>query len=170
MNKNVKKILSYIGAFLIAAAVMYFQYSDNPFQKPLEKGGIISREQYTNLKKDTSSDDKRVAFIGRVKANTRITYKIGRPVELPVVDSADDLIEHIPFTLKKGGKNSFYVPAEFSEKDLVLYDNDGNPHAYDETVMVSFTMERIKDAIPEQNPQTGEYAWRCKLIRIDPIE
>ncbi len=170
MDKYLKKIILYVGGFIVTVICIYFYYGDNPFQNSLEKGVIINYEQYVNLKKDKSSDGKRVALVGYAIAHSNITYIIGRPIELPFVDSTNKVLEYIPFELKKDGKNSFYIPSEFTEKDLMIYDNNGNPHTYDEKVIVSFTMERIKEAIPEQNPKTGEYVWKCKLIRIDPIE
>ncbi len=168
--KKIKEFILYGLILGLTMAFFYFRYSDNPFQKSLKQGAIMTSEQYQELKKDKSSDGKRIAFIGRIQLDTSFTYKFGRPVVLPLIDANHDAFEHIPFDLAKDDKNSIYVPSEFTEKNLIIYDNEGKAHSYDEEVMVSFTMERITEAIPEQNPNTGEYAWRCKLIRIDPVE
>ncbi|TPN81214.1 hypothetical protein [Aquimarina algicola] len=169
MNKSIKSKLGYVVAFLAAGIYFFFQTGDNPFQGPGEKGEIISIEQFEALRKETSSDGKRIAFIGHASVGSHdITYTIGAPLELIFSTPDDDYIAHIPFPLDQDGKNSCYLPSTFTPEDLVLYDNEGKVYPYNEDVVVSFTLERIKNAIPEKNPETGEYSWRYKQVRIDP--
>ncbi len=170
MKAIVKKYSLYILGFIAGAIYLAISTGYNPFVGSGDKGVVVTPEQFANFKKDKSNDGKRVALIGRAEANGDITYILGRPIRLPFVDADKNLIEFFEFELKENGKNCCYIPTEFKSEDLVLYDNEGKAHAYDEQVVVSFTMERITEAIPEQNPETGEYAWHYKQLRIDPVK
>lgn len=167
MNKTVK----YIGGFILVALFFLFQNGSSLFQGAGEKGEIITIEKYKELKKQTSSDGKRIAIIGRASvSNSDITRRFGAPLDLMFDTPEGDFVEHIPFPFGKEEKNSCYLPNSFTPEDLVLYDNEGNAHKYNENVMVSFTLERITNAIPEKNPKTNEYVWRIEQVRIDPVK
>ncbi|MFC5046228.1 hypothetical protein ACFSTE_04340 [Aquimarina hainanensis] len=168
---KISKTIQYIGGGIAVVLFFLFQNGGDVFQGSGEKGKIITIETYKELRKKTSSDGKRIALIGRASvSNANITRRIGAPLNL--IFSAPDgtFIEHLPFHFGKEDKNSCYLPNSFTPQDLVLYDNEGVLHKYDENVMVSFTLERITNAIPEKNPKTNEYVWRFKQLRIDPIE
>lgn len=141
----------------------------NSTSAPGEKGEIITTTQFKELKKQKSSDGKRIAVIGKVTvANSNLTRKLGSATSMTVDDRDDKLIDF--FNLNYGqDKNEFYLPAEFTPKDLKVYDNDGNAHAYNEPVQISFTMKRKTEVRPEQNEQTGEYFWEYEKIRIDTV-
>lgn len=168
---KISKTVQYIGGFIIVVLFFLFQYGGDLFQGPGDKGDLITVEAYTALKKETSSDGKRIAIKGHASvSNVDINRRIGAPLSLTFNNTEDIFVEHLPFPFGKEEKNSCYLPNSFTPEDLVLYDNEGNPHKYDENVIVSFTLERITNASPEKNPETGNYAWRYKQLRIDPIE
>lgn len=168
---KINKTLQYIGGFIAVALFFLFQNGGGLFQGSGEKGEIITIETYKELRKQISSDGKRIAFIGRVSvSNADITRRIGAPLNLMFLTPNGTYIEHLPFPFGKEDKNSCYLPNSFTPEDLVLYDNEGKLHKYDENVMISFTLERITNAIPEKDPKTNEYAWRYNQLRIDPVE
>lgn len=169
-KKKMKKVLQYALTFAVVAIVICWQTGYNPFAGSGEKGAVILTDQLKDLKKQTSSDEKRVAVVGKiVVSNSNLTLKIGSPTSMPVEDKDNNLIDH--FEIYHGtGKNEFNLPVQFTPKDLKVYDNDGNAHSYDEDVQISFTMKRIKEAQPEKDPNTGEFVWRYEQIRIDPIK
>ncbi|MEE1945249.1 hypothetical protein VRU48_09025 [Pedobacter sp. KR3-3] len=165
-----KKLLQY-GLALTAMAILFLgQTGCQSFSGSGEKGEVVSNSQFQELKKQKTSDGKRVAVMGRVTvANSNLTLKMGSPTSMTVDDQEGKLIDF--FDLYHGkGKNEFFLPADFTPKDLKLYDNDGKPHNYDEIVQLSFTMKRVTEVRPEQDPLTGAYVWKYEQLRIDPVK
>ncbi|WP_199141528.1 hypothetical protein [Pedobacter sp. ASV12] len=165
-----KNLLRYGLAITAMAIIFLGQTGCQSFSDPGEKGEVVSTSQFQELKKQKTSDGKRVAVIGKVTvANSNLTLKMGSPTSMTVDDQDGQLIDF--FDLYHGkGKNEFYLPADFTPKDLVLYDNEGKPHHYDESIQLSFTMKRVTAVRPEQDPLTGAYVWKYEQLRIDPAK
>lgn len=162
-----KNILQYALGLVAVVAIIMWQTGYNPFAGSGKIGEIITLAEFKTLKKDLSSDGKRVALIARGDiANSDVTIVLGRPMSLSFITPQEEYIDH--FDLYRGdGKNEFFIPEKFTNKDLVLYDNEGKKHAYDENVIISFTLEKL-NGNPQINPSTGGYDWAHKQIRIDP--
>lgn len=169
INKN----LLYVGGAVVALLYFALQSGYNPLKGSGEIGEIVSPQAYEELLKQKSSDGKRVAIIARGSiSNSDISMRIGAPVDIIFsgLDAKASAIGLFPIPFGKDDNNSCYIPSEFTPEDLVLYDNEGNALPYGEAVTLSFTLERISNAIPEKDEKTGKYAWRHKQIRIDPIK
>ncbi len=165
------KNLYYIIIAISVIVVLFNQFKDDIlFQGSGEVGTEITVDKFQELKKKKDSDGKRYSIIGHANiSNSNITRVIGRPLKIIFKDVNNNYIEH--FELYFGeDKNEFYIPNEFTPEDLVLFDNEGNKHTYNENVRLSFTFKRIKNAIPERDEKTGEYVWNYSQIRIDPIK
>lgn len=169
INKNIL----YIGGFVAALLYFAFQSGYNPFSGSGEKGDIVSPEAFEELLKDKSSDGKRIAIIGHTGiSNQDITIRIGAPLDLAFSspEPENKYIAHFPIAFVKEGINSCYLPTEFTPEDFIIYDNKGDKISYEMDVILSFTLERISNAIPEKDEKTGKYAWNYRQIRIDPVE
>ena len=163
-----KNILQYALCFVGVAVILMFQSGYNPFAGSGEIGSVVTAAELHALKKSKESDGTRVAVVGHVTLpSMRLSMVAGRPVRLSVESPSNEPIDFLELYHGQG-KNEFYVPAKFTKEDLTLYDNDNNTHAYNENVLISFTMTRIKEAQPEMNAKTGEYVWRYDHVRIDP--
>ena len=162
-----KNFLQYALALVAVVAIIMWQTGYNPFAGSGKMGEIVTAAEFKTLKKDLASAGKRVALVARGDiANSNMTIVLGRPVSISFMTPQADYIDH--FELYRGdGKNEFFIPEKFTNKDLVLYDNDGKKHNYDENVVISFTMEKL-NGNPQINPRTGGYDWAYKQIRIDP--
>jgi len=159
---------------IIAISILVFLYNqfkdDILFHVSSEVGTEIKVSEFNELKKQKDSDGKRYSIIGHATiSNSDITRVIGRPLKIIFKDADNNYIERFELYLGES-KNGFYLPNEFRPEDLVLFDNEGNKHAYNEIVRLSFTFKRIKNAIPERNEETGEYVWSFSQIRIDPLK
>ena len=168
INKN---LLYVIG---VVVSLLYFaiQSGYNPFKGSGEIGEIVSPKAYEELLKQKSSDGKRVAIIARGSiSNSDLSRRIGAPLDVIFTgtDAEANVIGLFPIPFGKDDKNSCYIPNAFTPEDLVLYDNEGTALAYGEEVTLSFTLERISNAIPERNENTKKYVWRYKQMRIDPL-
>ncbi|WKB81762.1 hypothetical protein QYR09_01690 [Cellulophaga lytica] len=172
MTHKEKPKKSYYALIAISViALLFNQFKDDVlFQGTDEIGTEISINKFHELKKQKDSDGKRYSIIGHTTiSNSDITRVIGRPLKIIFNDADNNYIER--FELYFGeGNNEFYLPNEFTPEDLVLFDNEGNKHTYNENVRLSFTFKRIKNAIPERNEETGEYVWSYSQIRIDSVK
>lgn len=167
------KNLLYAGGTVVALLFFALQSGYNPFKGSGEKGEIVTLQGFEELLKEKSNDGKRVAVIGHTGiSNSDITIRIGAPLSLAFrsPEPEDQYIDHFPISFEKDGKNACYLPTEFTPEDFIIYDNEGNKVPYNKDVILSFTLERISNAVPEKDEKTGKYAWRYEQIRIDPIE
>lgn len=169
INKNIL----YTGGIVLALLYFAFQSGYNPFKGSGEKGEIVTSQAFQELLKEKSSDGKRIAIIGHTGiSNHDLTIRIGAPLDLAFSTPEPEVeyIAHFPIPFNKDGKNACYVPTEFTPEDFIIYDNEGNKIPYKKDVLLSFTLERISNAIPEKDETTGKYAWTYKQIRIDVVE
>jgi|GEM_PF-2360433 len=164
-----KNILQYGLTFLVVAIIALWQTGYNPFASKKE-AEAVSPSVFKEMKKQTESDGKRIALVGTFSvSNSDITIKLGQPTSLMFSDENNNLIDF--FKVWNGsGKNEFSLPTTFTPKDLKVYDNEGNEHSCNEKIKISFTLKRIKEAEPEKDPNTGEYAWEWEQLRIDPLK
>ncbi|UIR54932.1 hypothetical protein LZQ00_11645 [Sphingobacterium sp. SRCM116780] len=164
-----KKILQYGLTILGVAAIVLWQTGYNPFASKTE-AEVVSPNVFKEMKKQTESDGKRIALIGTFSvSNSDITINLGQPTSLMFEDENNNHIDF--FKVWNGnGKNEFSLPTTFTPKDLKVYDNEGKEHRYNEKIKISFTLKRIKEAEPEKDPNTGEYAWEWEQLRIDPLK
>ncbi|SDF54768.1 hypothetical protein [Cellulophaga baltica] len=170
-QKEKPKKLYYVIIAISIVVLLYGQFKDDiHFQGSSEIGTEITVSEFNQLKKQKDSDGKRYSIIGHASiSNSDITRVIGRPLKIIFKDADNNYIERFELYLGEG-KNEFYLPNKFTPEDLVLFDNEGNKHAYNENVRLSFTFKRIKNAIPERDEETGEYVWSYNQIRIDPVK
>lgn len=169
INKNIL----YIGGIVVVLFYFALQSGYNPLKGSGEKGEIVTPQAFEELLKDKSSDGKRITIIGHTGiSNHDLTIRIGAPLDLPFSspEPEDSYITHFPITFNKDSKNACYLPTEFTPEDFIIYDNEGNKIPYKNDVMLSFTLDRISNAIPEKDEKTGKYAWTYKQIRIDAVE
>lgn len=170
-QKEKPKKLYYVIIAISIIVLLYNQFKDDILLKGTgEVGTEISLTKFQELKKQKDSDGKRYSIIGHATiSNSDITRVIGRPLKIIFNDADNNYIERFELYLGEGN-NEFYLPNEFTPEDLVLFDNEGNKHTYNENVRLSFTFKRIKNAIPERDEETGEYVWSYSQIRIDSVK
>ena len=164
-----KNLIQYTLVLLAVGLIVLWQTGFNPFATK-EVGEVVSPSTFKEMKKKTDSDGKRIALSGTFSvSNSNLTVNLGQPTSLGFSDEKGDHIDF--FKIWNGdGKNEFSLPGTFKPEDLKIYDNEGKVHGYNEKVKISFTLNRIEEAEPEKNPNTGEYVWEWDDLRIDPVK
>lgn len=167
-----KKVGQYSLTVLGILLIVLWKTGYNPFAGSGDIGEITTFKKLKEYKKDKENDGKRIAVECYFRLGGNLKQHVFGSKDNDLIikpDTMSDMYEFVPVPLKKDGKNSFYVPYEYTEKDAAYYDNEGKTYNYDAKLLVSFTLKRIKEAEPEKNPLTGEYSWKFEQVRIDPI-
>jgi len=146
-----------------------------------EKGKLISPDDLSSLASDKANKSARVSIVGYPAVNGDIATGANKTPVLRVntePNGGGKMIISFPLDLGKG-RNQFYVPEEFTIKDIQVFDNDGKSHTADEKMQFSFTLnlqtdqERVHRTdiqIVDGKLQSSEklvYLSRPEDIRID---
>lgn len=136
----------------------------------LEKGELISPDAVSSLNADEANDGKRVAVEGYPFIKGDITIDGDTSIDIYTEPAgAGTYITYLPMRFGEG-KNTFYVPEEFTDADLVLYDNEGAAIAYDEKVLFSFQMDLQTDRERMTLGDQLVYYGMPEKVRIDRAE
>lgn len=161
-NKTVKYVLYAVWALILIAWAMW-QKGYNPFAGSGEMGTVVTAEQLNEMEKDVANDGKRVALIGTAYIPWDITIKPFETNYLTINSPEGKTITALPLYFGES-KNTFFVPDTFGDEDVVVYDNDGNKHAYNDNVQFSFTMN-----LQDKMPGSDENSWLYDTVRIDSV-
>jgi hypothetical protein len=167
---------------LFSLAVLTVSCNSNKSSQP--QGQVVSKIELYKLCQDKANKDKRVAVEGYPALTGDIRSGNGNKVVLSIYTEPDgqgSAIYAVPMEVGKGS-NKFHVPDEFTIQDIVVYDNDGKEHQYNEKLRFSFSMDlqtnlqRTKYHHRERvngNLEQSEflvYQLRPKDLRIDKAE
>lgn len=151
----------------------------------LTKGKLVNplNNELVKLETDKSNKGKRVsvagypAFTGDIKAGMNDDPVISVYTE---PDGKGRLVSSFPVRYGKSA-NEVHVPKAFTNRDIVLYDNEGKSHPYNERMQFSFTLDMQLDrpritnyllddkGIPLLRQGQLVYPTYLKDIRIDKI-
>lgn len=122
---------SFLGLSLSAVLLTACSFGGNLEQGELVSGDAIATE---------ANDGKRIAVEGYPYIAGDVTLDGTTSIDIYTEPAGEGewLIALPIFYGEEGSKNTFYIPDEFSDEDVVLYDNEGNAIAYDEAAMFSF--------------------------------
>jgi hypothetical protein len=174
--KSIQSALSFI-----ACGILLVMTSCNSSGGNYEKGKLVSPDELSTLEADKANKGVRFSIVGYPAVNGDIATGANKTPVLRVntePNGAGTMI--ISFALDMGkGRNKFYVPEEFTMKDIQVFDNEGKSHSSDEKMQFSFTLnlqtdqERIHRTdikIVDGRLQSNEklvYLARLEDIRID---
>ena len=138
---------------------------------PLEKGEPV--QDLYSLYTDPKNDGQRFSIEGYTYIGSDITTDwTGGEVDIAIYsepNGAGDMLGSLPIGFGEDA-NEFYVPEEFYMEDLVLYDNDGNPLAYDDKAVFSFTLDLQTDRDQVKIGNQLQYFGLPEDVRIDKAE
>jgi hypothetical protein len=146
-----------------------------------EKGKLVSPDELTSLYADKTNKGLRFSVVGYPAVTGDIATGANKTPVLNVntePNGGGTLIISFPLDMGKD-RNTFYVPEQFTIKDIQVFDNEGKSHASDEKMQFSFTLDlqtdqarvnRINMKMVNGSLQKNEklvYLARLKDIRID---
>lgn len=139
---------------------------------PLEQGELIDPAAVSGLNVDANNDEKRFMVKGYPYAGGDVY--IGREYSMPIYTGPNGEGVHfasLPVNWGQG-KNDFYVPDNFTTEDIVIYDNEGVAHSYNEELYFSFTIDLKTERAKTVHPITKEesYFYAYEGVRIDPVK
>ena len=150
----------------------------------LEKGQLIDplQNQLLRMEADKANKGKRVSVVGYPAFNSDIKVGIHDEPVLNINSEPDGqgrFLVSFPIPFGKTA-NHVHVPEVFSPRDILLYDNEGKKHPYNEKMQFSFTLDMQPDrprithyplderGLPKQDSAIQIYPTYLKDIRIDP--
>ena len=152
----------------------------------LTKGELVDplQNQLIKLETDKANNNKRVSVIGYPAFTGDIKAGLGDDPVLNVNTEPDGKGRLLAsFTIAFGtGSNKVYVPETFTNHDIVLYDNEGQKHPYDEKMQFSFTLKLQQDrtritqyplneaGLPIMDSALQVYPTYLTDIRIDKVQ
>jgi len=154
--------------------------------KHFAKGKPIDpqKNQLLQLESDKANKGKRFSVTGYAAFGNDI--KVG-PTDDPVIDIYSEpdgkgrLLVSFPIHYGKGA-NKVHVPEEFTNADIVLYDDNGKTHPYNQKMQFSFTLDLQLDrqriekyllddkGIPDIHKKVLVFPAYLTNIRVDPAE
>ncbi len=135
-----------------------------------EKGEPITLDQVKLINADAANDGKRFSIVGYGYIPGDITLDGAAQIEIYTEPAgAGDYIIALPIYFGEG-KNDFYIPDEFGDEDLVLYDNDGQAIAYNEAAEFSFEVDLQTDRERMTLGDQLVYFGAPEKVRIDRVE
>ncbi|WP_162923607.1 hypothetical protein [Arachidicoccus soli] len=171
---------------LIASTTILFNSSCTGGSQNLSKGKVIDplQNELIKLETDKSNNSKRFSVLGYPAFNADI--KAGYNDD-PVINIYSEpngqgrLLNSFPIHIGKNA-NEIYVPKEFSNQDIVVYDNEGKSHKYDEKMQFSFSMDMQlnrprnknyllnKNGLPQMDSLIMVYPTYFNNILIDEVK
>lgn len=150
------------------------------------KGEVVNplNNELLQLKTDKKNDGKRVAVVGYAAftGDIQVGGSMGPAIKIYSEPGAKGRFL-VSFTLPFGEEaNNVYVPEEFTAKDLVIYDNEGKAHKFNEKMQFSFTLDLQTDrprlekypldkrGLPQTDKSVRIYPTYLTDIRIDPVK
>lgn len=161
-------VITLFTALLLASCNIDFSSGD----KPLEKGTPVAADETAidNANKDKNNDGKRFSVTGYPSlSNFNVIVGKGRTLSVHITTEPEGKGKFITSVNMPYGQkaNRLYIPEQFTNKDVVVYDNEGNKHAYTEKMTFSYTLDL---QVERGQLSKGDYFNSKEEVRVDKAE
>jgi hypothetical protein len=168
-----KKIIIKLTVVAFLGATLFTACKSSQVQ---EKGKLITYDELLSIAGDSTNNNKRFTVVGyptilasySTVENNKVTVLI---YEKPEGSGLRIGSARILFSDRKE-KNSCYVPSTFTPRDILIYDNEGLEHHYDEKLQFSFTLKLttndvMRPYLSSDKSLKKAYLYDMENVRID---